>query len=144
MVLKKTHALTKGGGCRSPLYKENSMSRRSSIIVGAAIAVVLSFGAAGAGATSVNVTASAPNDVGIYLAKAIVVQLGDIDIATAGGAATGLQRITAASRVVCGEVDGHTMNADRAKIFATCVKRATNYAVGNVNAPLLTDAAAAH
>lgn len=108
------------------------------------MAAALSFGAAGAGTASVNVTAAAPNDAGVMHVKAISVPLGDIDVTTAAGAATGLQRIAAASRVVCGEVEGRTMNASRTKVFATCVRQATSYAVGDANAPLLTEAAAAH
>jgi UrcA family protein len=108
----------------------------------AALAAVL-FVPAMAQPASITVSASAPTGSGLYQQKAVSVQVADADLGTAQGAAALLDRINAASRVVCGERAGQTMNTARAKLFAACQARTVTAAVQAVNAPALTQLAAA-
>ena len=112
----------------------------------AAIAFVaaLSFVPASAGDASVTVTGSAPARSGVYQLKAVNVVYSDLDVTKAEGAAALLDRIEHASRVVCGERAGFTMDSMRTKIFDTCRARATHYAAMTVDAPQLTQLAASH
>jgi UrcA family protein len=96
-------------------------------------------------AQSLTVTGSAPAEAGgmdqVWAKK---ISYADLDLGTAQGATTLFNRIDAAARSVCGERDGLTMNAARAKAFAKCYARTVHYAVKEVDAPQLTQIAAAH
>lgn len=118
------------------------MSHFSSIAAGAALATALSFASAWAGPAAITVSASAPTDSGVFQVKAVNVTVADVDLGTAQGAAALFDRIDAASRVVCGERQGRTMNDKRAKLFATCRVQTVKQAVLAVNAPQLTEIAA--
>ena len=95
-------------------------------------------------AASVLVSASAPAETGAYQVKATKVAFDDLDVSTSQGAATLLARIETASRFVCGERQGRTMDDKRAKQFATCRAQAIADAVKAVGAPQLTQLAASH
>lgn len=93
-------------------------------------------------AQSVTVTGSAPTPSGsAYQVKEVRVSLDGIDLGTTQGATTVFDRINAAARAVCGEQS--VMNAARARAFETCRSRAVRYAVQQVDAPALTQLAAA-
>jgi UrcA family protein len=96
-----------------------------------------------AGGTSVVVTGTAPMGNGGYQSKSAAVTFTDLDIATAPGAAALLDRIAAASRVVCGERSGTPMNGERQRELAQCAARATKQAVEAINTPALSQVAAA-
>lgn len=118
------------------------MSQFSSAAIGAAVAAVITFFPAGAGTSSLTVSASAPNNSGTYQVKAVKLSLADADAATAEGAVTVLKRIKTAARMVCGEREGQTMTSQRAKVFETCLVKTVDQAVAEVNAPELTKLAA--
>jgi len=111
-------------------------------IAAVTLATALSFIPASAGEASVTVTASAPARSGEMQVKGVAVAYGDLDITKAEGAAALLDRIEHASRLVCGERAGYTMDGPRTKIFDTCRARTTHYAVMTVDAPQLTQLAA--
>ena len=112
------------------------------ILSAAALAAILSVPAM-AQPASITVSAAAPTDSGVYQVKAVSVQVADVDLGTAQGAAALLDRIDTASRAVCGERAGRTMSDKRAKQFAACRLHTTASAVQAVNAPTLTQFAAA-
>jgi UrcA family protein len=96
-------------------------------------------------AQSLTVTGSAPaQGGGVDQVWAKKVSYADLDLGTTQGATTLLNRIDVAARAVCGEREGYTMNAARAKAFAKCYARTMHYAVKEVDAPQLTQLAAAH
>lgn len=97
-----------------------------------------------AGGGAVVVTGMAPLGNGGYQYKTATVAFADLDIASAPGAAALLDRIAAASRVVCGERSGTPMNGERKRELALCAARATKQAVEAVNVPALSQIAAAH
>jgi UrcA family protein len=107
-----------------------------------ALTAALSFVPALADETSVTVSGFAPTSTGGLQLKAVVVSYGDLDIASAPGAAVLLGRIENASRLVCGERSGLAMIGERARDFAACRAGATAKAVRTVGAPALTQAAA--
>jgi len=113
-------------------------------IAAVTLATALSFVPALASEASVTVTASAPTPSGSYHVLAVAVAYGDLDVTKADGAAALLDRIARASRLVCGERAGHTMDPALTKKFDACRARATRYAVMAVDTPQLTQIAAAH
>lgn len=113
-----------------------------SILIGAVLAAAL-FVPALADGHAVAVSGLAPMHNGGYQVKTVKVTYDDLDTATPGGAATLLDRITAAARLVCGERSGFLMNGDRAKEFAVCRDRAVANAVEVVGVPDLAKIAAA-
>jgi UrcA family protein len=94
-------------------------------------------------AQSITVTASEPSLMGFYEVKSVPVSLDGLDLNSAVGAATVLDRIDAAARLVCGERADRTINARLAKLVATCEARAVHYAVKELDAPALTQLASA-
>lgn len=92
-------------------------------------------------AQSITITGSAPSQTGYQEVRAMKVSTADVDLNTAQGATTLFDRIDAAARAVCGE--SADMSPARAKVFATCRARAVHYAVKEVDAPQLTQFAAA-
>jgi UrcA family protein len=94
-------------------------------------------------AQSVTVAASAAAPSGNYQARAATVSLAGVDLGSSQGAATALDRIDAAARVVCGERVGVPMSLARARVFAACRTRTTTNAVQTIDAPQLTMLAAA-
>jgi UrcA family protein len=113
-------------------------------IAAVTLAAALALVPAQAGTASVVVSASAPNSFGAYQVAASTVTFDDLDVSTSQGAAKLLVRIDAASRAVCGEQQGRTMDERRARIFDTCRARATRYAIKKVDAPQLTQIAVSH
>jgi UrcA family protein len=111
----------------------------------AALVTTLLFVPATAQSASITIAASAPvtSVSSLYQVNKTSVSLDGVDLKTASGAATLLERIDTAARKVCGERPGETMNAARAKVFATCRARTVHYAVKELDAPALTQLAAA-
>lgn len=92
-------------------------------------------------AQSITITGSAPSQTGYQEVRALKISLADIDLNSAQGATMLFDRIDAAARKVCGE--SADMSPARAKVFDTCRTRAVHYAVKEVDAPQLTQLAAA-
>lgn len=107
-----------------------------------ALSAVLSSAAAYAATGTVLVTASAPNDSGLYQTKAVAVAYNDLDISSAQGAAVLYERIFKASRVVCGGRAGVSMQYRRAKVFEECRAQATTDAIAASDLPQLKQYAA--
>lgn len=91
-------------------------------------AIVLSLGAQSASA--------APADDGTVN---VVVRYADLDLKSAYGAQTMLNRLTAASRAACGPQPSIT-ELDRTKPYETCVHDTLSQAVETIHAPLVTAA----
>ena len=96
--------------------------------IAAVLTSALFFAPALAG-NSVTIAAMAPMSSGGYQPRSATVFYGDLDPATAQGSAALIDRIDAASRMVCGERTGPLMSGDRARAFADCRARATAEAV---------------
>lgn len=94
-------------------------------------------------AQTVTVSAAAAAPSGTYLTKAAKVSVVGLDLNTAQGAAVALDRIEAASRVVCGEQAGYRMPPSRASLFQDCRARTVRFAVQALDRPVLTQLAAA-
>jgi UrcA family protein len=96
-----------------------------------------------AGGPAVTVAGYAPMNAGGYQMRTVTIAYGDLDLSGAPGAAMLLDRIQNAARVVCGERAILPMSGERKREFAACQAHTVALAVQQVNAPTLTQVAAA-
>ena len=111
------------------------------IISGAVLAAILICGSALAAPPSVQVQGSVPTSSGGFQTVGLNVAFADLDISSGSGAATLLQRIDSAARVVCKPINSSVSWS--ARQFESCRKNAVSEAVEAVGSPALTQATAA-
>lgn len=109
----------------------------------AAIAA-LSFAPALAQDNSVTVSGYAPLGMGGYQPMVVKVSYADLDLGSAQGATTLLDRLNQAARLACGERMYRSWSAEHKRVFDTCRAQAVADAVKTIGAPELSRVAATH